>query len=169
MALEIRINKRLAKVQELNREGNMARYEVDGRMYEVDLVEVEEGIFSILYKGKSYNLEAIPGGKPKHYLINTLYQSYQVDIVDAEAKYLEARDKAAFGEGSNRIVSPMPGKVVKVLVSTGQEVKAGETVIIISAMKMESEFKAAADGVVREVFVKEGDTVDGNQTVVIIE
>lgn len=169
MSLEVRINSRLAKVELLNRDGNKARFEVDGRAYDLDILEVEEGVWSILYKGKSFNLELIQGDKPKQYLVNTLYQSYEADIVDAEAKYLEAREKAAFGEGSNRIQSPMPGKVVSIPVKQGQEVKAGETVIIVSAMKMESEFKAAADGKVKEIFVKEGDTVDGNQALIVIE
>jgi biotin carboxyl carrier protein len=169
MALEVRVGKRLAKVQLLNREGDLMKFEVDGRIYDLDMVEVEPGIWSILYRGKSYNLEIIPGGKPKSYTVNTLFQSYEADIVDAEAKYMEARDKSAFGEASNRILSPMPGKIVRIPVAIGQEVKAGETVIIVSAMKMESEFKAAANGVVREIFVKEGDTVDGNQVLIVIK
>ena len=167
--MEVRIDKRLAKVQLLNREGDKMKFEVDGRIYDLDMVEVEPGIWSILYRGKSYNLEIIPGSKPKHYTVNTFSQSYEADIIDAEAKYIESRDNAAIGEGSNRILSPMPGKIVRIPVALGQEVKAGETVIIVSAMKMESEFKAAADGIVREIFVKEGDTVDGNQVLLEIE
>lgn len=169
MSLEVRVNKRLAKIQLLNRDGDKALFEVDGRIYDLDITEVENGVWSILYKGKSYNLEIIQGDKPKNYEINTLYQTYEACIVDAEAKYLEARDKSSFGDASNRILSPMPGKIVKVLVSVGQDVKAGETAVIVSAMKMESEFKAAADGKVKEIFVKEGDTVDGNQVLIIIE
>lgn len=169
MSMEVRVNSRLAKIEMRNHDGQHYRFEVDGRVYDLDMVEVEDGVWSILYKGKSYNLELIPGEKPKHYLVNTLFQSYEAEIVDAETRYRESREKSALGEGSNRILSPMPGKVVKIPVKQGQEVQAGETVIVISAMKMESEFKAAADGIVKEIFVKEGDTVDGNQTLIIIE
>ena len=63
----------------------------------------------------------------------------------------------------------MPGKIVKILVAVGDAVEAGQTVIIVSAMKMESEFKAAKAGIVSEIPVKEGDTVDGNQVLVVIE
>ncbi len=63
----------------------------------------------------------------------------------------------------------MPGKIVKILVAEGDKVEAGQTVIIVSAMKMESEFKASKAGIVNEIPVKEGDTVDGNQVLVVIE
>lgn len=63
----------------------------------------------------------------------------------------------------------MPGKIVKILVSVGDKVEPGQTVIIVSAMKMESEFKATKPGIVSEIPVSEGDTVDGNQVLVSIE
>ena len=69
----------------------------------------------------------------------------------------------------NSIVSPMPGKVVKVLVQKGDAVQQGQTLIIVAAMKMESEYKVSRDGIVAEVLVKDGDTVDGNQTLIVIE
>ncbi len=167
--MEVRLLHRLAKVELLSIDGNQAKLTVDGRTYDIDIVQVEEGVYSILYNGKSYNLELIPDGSAKKYLVNTFFQSYEAEIVDAETKYKEAMDRLAFGEGSNRIVAPMPGKVVRIPVAIGEEVKSGQTVIVISAMKMESEFKAAADGTVREIFVSAGDTVDGNQTLMIIE
>jgi biotin carboxyl carrier protein len=72
-------------------------------------------------------------------------------------------------QGDNTIRSPMPGKVVKVYVKPGDHVEAGQPLIVLSAMKMESEFKAGTRGIVREVPVKEGDTVDNNQLMVVID
>jgi biotin carboxyl carrier protein len=63
----------------------------------------------------------------------------------------------------------MPGKIVKILVSEGDAVEVGQTVIIVSAMKMESEFKASKAGIIAKISVAEGDTVDGNQVLVEIE
>ena len=63
----------------------------------------------------------------------------------------------------------MPGKVVNVLVSEGDIVKEGETVVIISAMKMESEYKAPKDGVVKKVYVKNDETSDGNQILIELD
>ena len=72
-------------------------------------------------------------------------------------------------EGDLNISSPMPGKVVKVPVSVGEAVTAGQTLIVVEAMKMQSEFKATADRVVREILVKEGDTVSSHQVMMKLE
>jgi biotin carboxyl carrier protein len=168
MALEINIDGKTASVELLAKDGNTHQISIDGKFYEVDLVMVEEGVYSILYKNKSYNVELIQGRQPKTYTINTLYNSYDVDIMDAEAKYLNARKHHDLEEESH-ISSPMPGKVVKILVKIGDKVKAGDTVIIVSAMKMESEYKVKSDRVIKDILVKEGDTIDGHQPLVIIE
>ena len=72
------------------------------------------------------------------------------------------RDKSALenASGIDKIVAPMPGRVVKVLKASGEKVSEGEGVIIVEAMKMESELKSAIDGTVTEVSAKDGDTVD---------
>lgn len=71
------------------------------------------------------------------------------------------------GGDDGELLTQMPGKVVKILVEKGQEVKAGETVIILEAMKMENEIKTAVDGVVKEIHVKESDALD--QGVLMLE
>jgi biotin carboxyl carrier protein len=62
----------------------------------------------------------------------------------------------------------MPGKVVKIPVKQGDMVTAGQTLIVVEAMKMQSEFKAAADRQVTDILVKEGDTVNANQLLIIL-
>ena len=168
MALEVNIDGKSANVELLHKEKNRHRISIDGNIYDVDLVMVEKGVYSIIYKNKSYNVELIQGKTPKTYTINTLYNSYDIDILDAEAKYLNSRKQDDL-EDDSAISSPMPGKVVKVLVKVGDKVKAGDTVIIISAMKMESEYKVKKDRLIKDVLVKEGDTIDGNQPLIIIE
>lgn len=168
MALEINIDGNSSSVELLSKDGDKHQVSIDGKMYEVDLVMVENGVYSIIYKNKSYNVELTQGREPKTYTINTLYNSYDIDIMDAEAKYLKGRKHDELDDASS-ISSPMPGKVVKILVKIGDEVKAGDTMIIISAMKMESEYKVKSDRVVKDILVKEGDTIDGHQPLIIIE
>lgn len=168
MALEILIDGQSVNVELLSKKGNVHQVSIDGKVYEVDLAMVERGVYSVLYKNKSYNVELVAGKEPKTYTIHTLYNSYDVDILDAEAKYLRGR-KQDHLEDNLAISSPMPGKVVKILVNIGDEVKAGETVIIVSAMKMESEYKVKSDRIIKDILVKEGDTIDGNQPLIIIE
>lgn len=168
MALEIQIGDRLAKVEKVSEEGSRMLINIDGQEYDVDLVMVEEGVYSILYKGKSFNVELVNTDSPKSYTVNTLYNSYEVDIIDAERRYLMSRREGDVDE-ETYISSPMPGKVVSIPVSVGDEVKAGDPVIIVSAMKMESEYKVKKDRVVKDILVKEGDIIEGNQTLVVVE
>lgn len=169
MELELNIEGRKAKLREISREGNKMSIAVDDEIFDIDLIKVGPADYSVLYKGRSYNIEVVPGREPKHYSVNTFYFSSEIEVVDAETRYMRSRDSAAGGHISNIIRSPMPGKIVKILVAQGDIVETGQTVIIVSAMKMESEFKAAKAGLVTEIQVAEGDTVDGNQVLVVIE
>lgn len=168
MALEIKVNDRLANVKLLEQTGNVYKIRVDNKIYEVDALMVETGVFSIIHNNISYNVELIEKKDHRHYNVNTLYNSYDVEIIDAEARYMQNRTTEE-ADDIRKIASPMPGKVVKIPVKEGDHVKAGDTVIIVSAMKMESEYKVVKDRIVKEILVNEGDTVDGNQTLVIVE
>ncbi|MDK2783686.1 MAG: glutaconyl-CoA/methylmalonyl-CoA decarboxylase subunit gamma, partial [Thermococcaceae archaeon] len=61
---------------------------------------------------------------------------------------------------------PMPGKVLRILVREGDEVKAGQGLLVLEAMKMENEIPSPRDGVVKKILVKEGDTVDTGQPLI---
>jgi len=169
MALELKLDDRIAKLELLSEDGDKIKIMVDDKEYDLDMQQVENGVYSVVYKGRSYNVELIENGSPKKYTVNTFYHSYEAEIIDAETKYLQARNVGNQESSESTISSPMPGKVVKIPVYLGEEVKKGDTVIIVSAMKMESEYKASKDGVVKEIFVKEEDTVDGNQPLLFID
>lgn len=169
MELELTVNNRNAIVKEIKRDGNLLTVSVDDDIYEVDLVKVGKGEYSVIYKGKSYNIEVIGTADPKQYNVNTFYFTYGIEVIDAETRYMRSREETGAHHGENIIRSPMPGKIVRIPVSVGDEVEQGQTVIIVSAMKMESEFKAGKAGKVVEIPVKEGDTIDGNQVMVVIE
>lgn len=169
MSIEIKLDKRIASVEILKQFENMLEIKVDEKIYQVDLMHNDEGIFSILVNGHSYNIELVPQSKPKHYTAYTLYDSYDLEVIDAESRYLRNRSGNTQLLSENSITSPMPGKVVKIPVSVGDEVKKGDTVITISAMKMESEYKSPIDGKVAVIHVTEGSTVDSGQVLIEIE
>ena len=166
--LELKVNDRNAIVKEISRNGSLVTISVDDKIYEVDIDKVSGEEYSILSEGKSHNVEVIPTDDPKVYRVNTIYFGFDVSVNDAEARYMQKRKKNEGDSATNTIKSPMPGKVVKVLVQKGEHVEKGQTVVVLSAMKMESEYKAGCDGVVSKVAVKEGDTVDGNQLLIVI-
>ena len=169
MPVEIKLDKRIAWVNLLNQDGNLLEIEVDDKVYKVDLMHTADGTFSILENGHSYDIELVPDAEPKKYTAYTLYDTWDVEVIDAEARYLRNRNANSGGTGDNTISSPMPGKVVKVMVNEGDQVKEGDTVIIISAMKMESEYKAPKDGTVKKIHVKNEDTIDSNQVLIELD
>lgn len=167
MSYEIKINDQVETIEVLDRQGNLLNVKVGNREYQLDVSEVEDGVYSIILDGISYNVELVPTGSKK-YSVNTLYNSFDVEIIDAESKYLNSR-KTGDDEEQSYISTPMPGKVVKILVEEGQEVKAGETLIVVSAMKMESEYKVSSDRIVKEILVGEGDNIYGDQPLITLE
>lgn len=169
MKVDIKINDRTATVEMVENTGKAFKIKVDDKLYEVDSLEVKEGVYSILNNNKSYLIDINSGTSNKNFEVVAWNKSFPVDIIDAEAKYMMSRGKGASGDDENVISSPMPGKIVKILVAEGDEVKAGDTMVIVSAMKMESEYKVKQDSVVKEVCVAEGDTIDGHQPLVIVE
>ncbi|MEI7421127.1 MAG: biotin/lipoyl-containing protein [Prolixibacteraceae bacterium] len=168
MQLEFKVNDRTAVVKEISRDGNLVTISVDDKIYEVDIDKVSGEEYSILSEGKSYNVEVISTDDPKTYRVNTIYFGFDVSVNDAETRYNQKRKTKESDGTTDTIKSPMPGKVMKVLVKKGEHVEKGQTVVILSAMKMESEYKAGCSGIVSKVAVKEGDTVEGNQLMVVI-
>jgi biotin carboxyl carrier protein len=169
MSVQIKLDKRIASVSVLKQYANLMEIKVDEKIYQIDLMHNDEGIFSILHNGKSYNIELVPQSKSKHYTAYTLYDNFDVEIIDAESRYLRNRAGASQLLSENTISSPMPGKVVKIPVSVGDEVKKGDTVITVSAMKMESEYKSPIDGHIVKIYVEEGGTIEANQKLIEIE
>jgi acetyl-CoA/propionyl-CoA carboxylase biotin carboxyl carrier protein len=93
-----------------------------------------------------------------------------VAAVPAKAKKKRAASSGGgSAAGSGEVSVPMQGTIVKVLVEVGQEVAAGQGVVVLEAMKMENQINADKDGVIREIKVAPGDTVGGGDVVVVID
>ena len=166
--MEIHIGNRVAEVELVSKEDNKVVLRIDGKQFEVNIVMAENGTCNILMDGRSSNAQLIRKENGKSYKVNTHYSSFDVDIVDTQAKYLRMRKKGD-EEQNDRITSPMPGKVVKILVTPGQEVKAGDTAIVIEAMKMQSNYKVSTDCRIKDGLGKEGDNITGDQTLITLE
>ena len=166
--MEIHIGNRVADVELLGKDGNKVRLDIDGQPYEVDIVMAENGACSILHDGHSYNAELIRSGGGKNYQVNTLFSSYSVDIIDSQAKYLRMRKNSEEKQG-DKVVSPMPGKVMKIPVNEGDLLSAGDIVVVLEAMKMETNVLALRDGVIEKMYVKEADSVKSGQLIATLE
>ncbi|MCR4619422.1 MAG: acetyl-CoA carboxylase biotin carboxyl carrier protein subunit [Paludibacteraceae bacterium] len=167
--MEIHVGDRIAQVELISKEDNFVRIKIDDKIYDLDVVMPENGVCSILHDSKSFNAEFKRSENGKNYLVNTQFHSFPVEIIDSQAKYLRTRKKEETDEQQDRIFSPMPGKVVKILVSKGQQMQAGDPAIVIEAMKMQSEYKVKRDCVIKDILVNVGDTIDGNQTLITLQ
>lgn len=170
MKLDIRINKdRMCQVNLISRHDNYIKISVDDKIYDLDICKVEDTEYSIIKQGVSHNIEVIENDSPKKYIANTYYLSYEMEIIDSETRYQQNRNKGLDIQEQNIISTPMPGKIVRIPVKVGDKVVAGQSVIVVSAMKMESEYKVSRDAVVKKILVNVGDTVKSNQPLIQIE
>lgn len=169
MKVDIKIGEETVEVELIDRNENLIKLKIDGKEFEADIQNITPNIYSFLHKNNSIDVEVQDGHNNKDYIVNTMMEVFETTVIDAESKYQMARGKGTGGDDENAISSPMPGKIVKVLVKEGDKVKAGDTVVIVSAMKMESEYKVKQDRVIIEVCVSEGDNIDSHQPLVIVE
>ncbi len=107
----------------------------------------------------------LEGTPPDLGVIASGHRSY-VRVESDRQRAAAAAASAGGGKGDKLLKSPMPGRVVKVMVAPGDEVAAGQPVLVVEAMKMENELKAKVAGKVTEVFVKAGEPVEANAKLV---
>jgi glutaconyl-CoA/methylmalonyl-CoA decarboxylase subunit gamma len=139
--------------------------QVDGRAVDVDVVSVGSRL-SARIGGKIVDLTT-EGALPDLGVVASGHRSYV--RVQSERMRSAEQAKSATVSASDRVVkSPMPGRVVKVLVAEGDAVAAGQGLVVLEAMKMENEVRARAPGKVAQVHVKAGVTVEGNARLVTL-
>jgi len=167
--MEIIVNKQNKEVEILERQSNKLLVVVDNKKYHVDVKKIDKNTYSLLHKGKSYDLKVVSEDDKGKYSVKYQFNHYDVEIMDSVARYRKNRGNNDIEEDQSSISSPMPGKVVKIPIEVGDNVESGQTLIIISAMKMESEYKAKKDGKIKEILTTEGSTIEGNQSLILLE
>ncbi len=145
-----------------------ARFEVtvDGHRHRVEVVPVAAGLASLLCEdGRSFAL-ASQCLSPGRYRVSLGDREFEVHLRHPLEREVAGRTAAALA--GQEIRAPIPGKVVSVAAVPGQEVAAGQALLVLEAMKMENQICADAPGTVREVLVSAGITVEGGQMLVVI-
>ncbi|MFQ5881956.1 MAG: biotin/lipoyl-containing protein [Candidatus Methylomirabilales bacterium] len=150
-------------------EGSLFRLSVDGVSWEVDCVRISERYYSLLVDGASFEVDIITHADP--YAVGVKGEVHDVEILTERERRLRAVGPKAEAAPAGRqaITAPMPSKVVRLLVAVGDQVQAGDGIIVVEAMKMENELRATGAGTVREIRVSEGNAVGGGEVLVIIE
>jgi len=141
---------------------------LDGKRYEVDSASTGNGAASMLINQRSYcvRYEEAEGDEIVIYLGN---QPFRVDIANEQRFRLRAGFAKVSLHGSQVVVAPMPGKVVRVLVGLGDEVKENQGLVVVEAMKMENELKSPKAGKIVELLAQEGSAVEKNAKLLVVE
>ena len=147
-------------------EGNGYRLEIDGETVHVDSRSVPGSpTRSLIIDGRAYEAAVMTTRDGLDVFVSG--DVFRVRVTDELWARAEEAALAA-GAGHEQIASPMPGSVVRIHVEIGQIVKAGETVVVVEAMKMQNDLAAIHGGKVEEIRVKPGDVVDQGTVLVVL-
>lgn len=163
MKYEAEIDGRQVNI-ELDERDNRVSAIVEGRSYEVEVLRPEEGVY-LFFAGETV-YEARVWKSQTQMSVRIGDQVFSASIIDRKHRRPGADHSE---EGQQTLIAPMPGKVVKVLLKAGDEVAAGQGVVIVEAMKMQNEIKSPKAGRVVEIRIAEGDTVNAGQSLATVE
>lgn len=143
---------------------------VDDEKYNYELIPVCDHSFILKLNNKVFELTS---EKLNSDLFKVLVQGYQSEVTVRTAlqekafKLLES--SAGFHHHHMNVKAPMPGLILKIKKNVGEKVEQGESVIILEAMKMENDIKATASGIIKNIFVSEGNAVEKNDLLFVAE
>jgi biotin carboxyl carrier protein len=139
---------------------------LDGRLILIDALIPRRDVLSLLIDGRSYEIKREQTATDLHLWVGDT--CFAVEVRDPRS--LRSRQKARGDEkGPRKIVAPMPGRVVRVLVAENSEVDAGQGIIVVEAMKMQNEIKSPKKGVVKKILAAAGAAVNPGDVLAIVE
>lgn len=144
---------------------------LNGNAVELNIAHIRSSEFHVIRDNKTYTveiIEQIPGEKKLTIKVNgNEYVVAVKDKLDLLLQQMGMSRQAAQSVGS--IKAPMPGKVLRVDVQEGQQLKKGDAILILEAMKMENAIKSPGEGKVKKILVKQGDAVEKGAVLVDVE
>ena len=167
MRSSVRVGDRVHQLEMTRRPGGVIEAAVDGRKYSLSVSEPQPGYFSIICDGNSH--EAVVQPCQGRCRVRIGSWSFEVEPAQPGGADLSAGAARVDQGGRTMIRSVMPGRVLRVLIQPGQQVTAKQGLVVVEAMKMENEITAPRDGVVKEVKVTPGRTVETGEILAIIE
>jgi biotin carboxyl carrier protein len=151
---------------ELERGETVWKCRLDEQEILVDAVSVRPDVLSLLVDGRSYEIKREQTTIDLHLWVSN--KRFAVELRDPRS--LRARrDGAGQTRGPQKLVCPMPGKIVRVLVTEKSEVEAGQGIVVVEAMKMQNEIKSPKKGVVQKILAAPGAAVNAGDVLAIVE
>jgi biotin carboxyl carrier protein len=150
---------------ELNRAEGHWSCRLDGQELEVDAILARPDVLSLRIGNKAYEIKAEHVASDLHLWVGS--KRFAVEIRDPRS--LRGRTRSGNDRGPKKITAPMPGKVVRLLVREGEQVKPGAGIAVVEAMKMQNEIKSPKQGGVQKILVSEGTAVNAGDVLAIVE
>lgn len=164
MKYEAEIDGRQMTVELDERDGRVTA-KIDQRVYELEVLRPEPGVYLILNGDRVFET-SVWSSEPNSVQVAIGNRTFRASIIDRKHRHASAEHS---DEGHRQLIAPMPGKVVLVMLKPGDEVKAGQGVVVVEAMKMQNEVKSSKAGRIIEVRVSDGDTVNAGQVLAVVE
>ncbi|MDP9078134.1 MAG: biotin/lipoyl-binding protein [Bacteroidota bacterium] len=142
---------------------------INGEVINADIQQLNASAFHVINNLQSYNVEVVsfdPAGKTAEIKVNN--NTYNISAKDQFDILLDKLGLSSLNAARvSEVKAPMPGMVLKVFVSEGEEIKKGDNLFVLEAMKMENIIKAPADVTVKTVKIKPGDKVEKGQVLLM--
>jgi acetyl/propionyl-CoA carboxylase alpha subunit len=142
------------------------RVRVGDEVWDVDARLTGPGLYSLVIDGVSYAAGVFDRGGAC--VVEVGGEWYEIAIEEQTRHIIRTRGGVTGGGGSRTLTAPLPGKISRVAVRPGDAVRAGDTLLVIEAMKMENEFKATGTGTVAEVRVEPGQAVNAGDVLIVM-
>ncbi len=141
---------------------------VNNQKLDWEVVQIGEGYFHILHNQRSYRAEVVKADpEAKTFTLKINGKKYEVAVKDRFDLLLEKLGMNNSSAGTlNSVKAPMPGLIVELKVAAGDQVQAGDPLLILEAMKMENVLKSSGQAVVKAVNVKKGESVEKGQVLI---
>ena len=153
----------------VTRSGDGFSVSVDGRMWQVDAARIDAHTLSLVADTASSYEVSVAADPVSGQLAVHVGATPVAVTLNGRRRWGRKDDAAGTGSGPQRLLAPMPGKVVRVLVKAGDPVVARQPVVVVEAMKMENELRAPRAGAIKDVRCAEGAAVESGQELITIE
>jgi len=154
-------------VVDLEKTGSSYKVLLDGEPVDADVILAAPNAVSVILNGAAFDIHIAPT-LDGTYKLQTGPHEFRADVRDPRA-WRGKKAGALEAEGRQQLIAPMPGKVIRLLVSAGDQVEAGQGILVIEAMKMQNELRSPKTGKLERLHAKEGQAVNAGDILAWIE
>ncbi len=142
------------------------RVRLDGREIAVSCVPLSDGALSLIVNGESFDVQCERAAET----LQVALRGAIYECIVSDPRSLRTRKKTGLADsGEQKLTASMPGKVVRIIAAIGDQIKAGQGILVIEAMKMQNEVRSPKDGQLKKLLVRQGANVVAGEVLAIIE